>query len=78
MLVGLTIGYGSSFWAWRWARRQMERYYPDRVLRGAAEKAGSLKGELRGALAEARSAMKAREAELRADVERRSRRLGRP
>jgi len=60
--VGLTIGYGTSFWLMRTVRRTVERFTPRSV--GA---------EVRAALEDGRAAMRQREAELRAEIERRTR-----
>lgn len=73
LLVGVGFGFGMSFWFMRFVKETMARYSPERV---SADLTGALKGlgtDLRLAAAEGRAAMRDREAELRADVDRRSR-----
>ncbi len=65
LTVGLTIGYGTSFWLMRTVRRTVERLTPKRL-------ATSFGAELRAALEDGRVAMREREAELRAEIERRT------
>jgi hypothetical protein len=70
LCVGAGFGFGSSFWLMRFVRETAARYAPPRV---SAELSGAIKGlgsDLRVAVADGREAMRAREAELRADVER--------
>lgn len=71
--VGLTAGFGSSFWLMRTVRRTVERLTPQRLTQDAVAGARSAGAELRAALDEGRSAMRQREAELRAQIERRTR-----
>ena len=71
LLVGAGFGFGVSFWFMRLVRETIERYSPERV---SADLAGALRGfgaDLRAAVAEGREAMREREAELRAQMERR-------
>ena len=73
LLVGVGFGFGMSFWFMRFVKETMARYSPERV---SADLTGALKGlgtDLRMAASEGRAAMRDREAELRADVDRRSR-----
>ena len=71
--VGLTAGFGSSFWLMRTVRRTVERLTPRRLTQDAAAGARSVGTELKAALDEGRTAMRQREAELRAEIERRTR-----
>lgn len=71
--VGLTAGFGSSFWLMRTVRRTVERFTPERVTRDVVAGARSFGAELKAALDDGRAAMLAREAELRAEIERRIR-----
>ena len=72
LTVGLTIGYGTSFWLMRTVRRTVERLTPERVTKDVVAGARSFGAEVKAALDEGRAAMKAREAELRAQIERRT------
>ena len=58
LATGVAIGAGGSLWAQRKAKSAAARYGPLGLLGAAA-------GRLRGALAEGRSAMREREAELK-------------
>ncbi len=73
LTVGLTIGYGTSFWLMRTVRRTVERLTPQRLGKDAVAGAKSVGTELKAALEEGRAAMREREAELRAEIERRTR-----
>ena len=57
LVTGAAIGAGGSVWAKRKAKSAVERYAPPGVLDAASRR-------LRGALAEGRTAMREREAEL--------------
>ena len=70
LCVGTVLGFGSSFWVMRYVRETVARYAPERV---SAELTGAIKGfgtDIRMAVADGREAMRERELELRADVER--------
>ena len=72
LLVGVGFGFGVSFWVMRFVRSTMERYTPERV---SSDLAGALKqfgADLKDAAAEGRQAMKEREAELLAELDRKS------
>ncbi len=71
--VGLTAGFGTSFWLMRTVRRTVERFTPQRLTQDAVAGARTVGTELRAALDEGRTAMRQREAELRAEIERRTR-----
>ncbi|MCU1352310.1 MAG: hypothetical protein JWM05_1519 [Acidimicrobiales bacterium] len=68
MGTGAAIGASSAFWAKRKVARTVERYLPDQVAERAASSAKDLGRTVRGAATEGREAMRAREAELRAQV----------
>lgn len=68
-----TVGCGSSLWVMRTVRRTVERLTPQRLTQDAVAGARSVGTELRAAVEEGRIAMRQREAELRAEIERRTR-----
>ncbi len=70
LMVGLAIGFGTSFWVYRLMRVTIERYQPDRVAKRAADSARGLRDDLRTAFAEGREAMRQAEADLRTDLRR--------
>jgi len=59
LTTGAGFGFGSSFWVMRWARQQIDRYRPTRI-------AARFSADVAAALAEGRTGMREREAELRA------------
>jgi hypothetical protein len=65
LVTGAGFGFGSSFWLMRHLRQRVERYRPTRV-------AARLGADLQVALVEGRTAMREREAELRAAQARRT------
>jgi hypothetical protein len=70
LCVGVGVGLGGSFWIRRFVRETAAKYAPERV---SADLSNAIKGigtDVRQAVADGRSAMHEREAELRADVER--------
>ena len=72
LLVGVGFGFGVSFWVTRFVRSTLERYAPERVsgdLAGALKQFGS---DLKEAVAEGREAMREREAELLAELDRKN------
>jgi hypothetical protein len=71
-LFWFTMGCASSLWVMRTVRRTVERLTPRRLTQDAVAGARSAGAELRAALDEGRQAMRAREAELRAEIARRS------
>ncbi len=58
LATGVAIGAGGSVWLKRRARSALERYAPPGLLEAASRR-------LRGALADGRTAMREREAELK-------------
>lgn len=71
LVIGLTMGYGSSFWLMRKVRQVVERLTPERLTQDVVTGAKSVSAELRAALGDGKAAMRDREAELRAEIERR-------
>ena len=71
LTVGLSIGFGTSYWTVRYVRRTIERYTPERLADEATRVARAIAIDLKAAAAEGREAMRQREAELRAELERR-------
>lgn len=69
LLVGLSLGFGASFWLMRFVRTTLERYAPETVSGNVTDGIGRLSADLKAALAEGREAMREREAELRAELE---------
>jgi len=73
LTLGLGVGFGTSFRLMRAVRRTVERFAPERVTSDAVAGARSVGAELKAALDEGRAAMRDREAELRAEIARRTR-----
>lgn len=69
LVTGAAIGFGSSRWVARRAKRAVARLTPANLAGSASEKAQRLAGEVRAAVGEGRSAMREREAQLRAELE---------
>jgi len=72
LLMGTGFGFGVSFWMMRFVRATVDRYTPERV---SADLAGAIKSfgsDLRAAASEGRLAMQEREAELRAEIDRKA------
>lgn len=70
LLIGAGFGFGVSFWITRVVKETLARYTPERVGADVAASVKGLGADLRAAVAEGREAMRAREAELRADLDR--------
>ncbi len=73
LVLGLGIGFGTSFWVMRFVKETAARYSPERVSSDLADAFKGLGTDLRLAVADGRAAMREREAELRAEVERSAR-----
>jgi hypothetical protein len=73
LTVGLGVGFGTSFRLMRAVRRAAARLTPERMTQDAVAGARSVGAELKAALDEGRAGMREREAELRAEIGRRSR-----
>ena len=71
LVIGAGFGFGVSFWLMRFVRSTVERYSPERVSDDLAEAIRSFGKDLRAAVSEGREAMRERETELRAELERR-------
>jgi hypothetical protein len=71
LVLGAGFGFGMSFWVMRTVRATVERWSPERVSQDLSGAIRSLGTDLRAAVAEGREAMREREAELRAELERR-------
>ena len=72
LIMGAGFGFGASFWMMRFVKATMERYTPERVSADLADALKQFGQDLRAAVAEGRDAMAEREAELRAELERRN------
>ena len=70
LLIGMAVGVGASFWVMRFIRETAARYSPERMSADVADAVKGLGADLRAALAEGRDAMREREAELRAELDR--------
>ncbi len=68
-VTGTAAGLGSSLWVQRRVRTAVERYVPDKVQERAADAARRVAPAVRDAVSEGREAMKAREAEMKAEVD---------
>ena len=73
LTVGVIVGLGSSIWAQRRVRQAVNRLAPEQVRRQVSWSARTLLDDVRAAAAEGRTAMRDREASLRADLTPRSR-----
>ncbi len=71
LTVGLTLGSTGSLWVMRKLQRTVERFTPERLSQDVVAGARSFGAEMRAAVDEGRSGMRQREAELRAELERR-------
>ena len=69
MLVGVSVGVWSTLRFQRRVRESAERYAPEQLARDAADRARSVRDDLRDAVSEGRRTMEASEAELRADFD---------
>ena len=72
LLVGAGFGFGMSFWMMRFVRTTIERYAPEKVSGDLAGAIRSFGSDIRAAAAEGREAMREREAQLRQELEGRS------
>ena len=70
LTIGLSIGFGTSYWTVRYVRRTLERLTPERLVDGAGRMARGLTSEIKAAAGEGREAMRRREAELWAELQR--------
>ena len=72
LTVGMTIGFGTSFWLYRLVQETIARYTPERMVDDVSLALGNLRSDLRAALEEGRAAARETEAELRARLDARS------
>ena len=68
LLVGMAIGFATSFRVYRAVRQTLGRYAPDHVAADVSRAARSLRRHVATALAEGAEAMRKAEAELRAEL----------
>lgn len=73
LVMGAGFGFGASFWVMRIVRETVERYTPERVSADLSNAVRGLGADFRAAVAEGREGMREREAELRAQLEGRTR-----
>lgn len=69
--AGYAAGLGTSYWAYRKVQRTVQRYAPVEVASRTRDSARDLGRNVRAAMAEGRDAMRAREVELRSDLDER-------
>jgi hypothetical protein len=65
---GATAGFGGAIWVRRRIRRTVRRYAPEQLQAEATASVRRLGWDVRDAVVEGRSAMREREAELRAEL----------
>lgn len=70
LMIGVGFGFGTSFWMMRLVRETVARYTPERISTDVTDALRRLSGEVQLALAEGREAMRDREAQLRAELDR--------
>jgi len=71
-VLWFSIGCASSLWVMRTVRRTVERLTPHRLTQDAVAGAKSASDQVKAAIDEGRQAMREREAELRAEIARRT------
>jgi gas vesicle protein len=69
LLVGVGFGFGMSFWVTRLVRGKVAKLSPEHVSTELARALKDFGKDLRAAVSEGAEAMRAREAELREQVE---------
>jgi hypothetical protein len=67
--IGATVGFGTSWWITRMVKQKIEQLTPTRLTEGVANKARSMGGDVRAAVAEGRQAMHEQEGILRAQLD---------
>jgi hypothetical protein len=72
LVVGIGFGFGVSFWLMRFVRSTLERYAPEKVSGDLAGAIRSFGSDLRAAAEEGRAGMREREAELLAELDRKT------
>ena len=76
LMIGAGFGFGVSFWLMRFVRETAKKYTPERVSNDVAGSLKRLRAEVGEAMAEGRTAMREREAELREELANRSGAVG--
>jgi len=71
LTIGLSVGFGTSYWTVRYVRRTIGRLTPERLAGDATRVARTVATDLKAAAAEGREAMRRREAELWDEIGRR-------
>jgi hypothetical protein len=66
--TGASVGFGGAVWVHRRFRRAAARYAPQHVAAEVTTNLRQIRHDVREALSEGRSAMRSREAELRAEL----------
>jgi hypothetical protein len=69
LTIGASLGVGTSWWVTRTIKQKLERFTPTRLTEGVANKARSLGGDVRAAVADGRRAMHDHEELLRAQLD---------
>ncbi|MDQ1392210.1 MAG: hypothetical protein QOF30_1187 [Acidimicrobiaceae bacterium] len=69
LTIGASLGVGTSWWVTRTVRQKIERYAPTRLTAGVANKARTVGGDVRAAVADGRQAMHDHEELLRAQLD---------
>lgn len=70
LLIGTGFGFAVSFWVTRTVKETFARYTPERVGESISTSLKGVGTDLRAAVAEGRTAMREREAALRAELDR--------
>ena len=71
LTIGLSVGFGTSYWTVRYVRRTIGRLTPERLAGDATRVARTVATDLKAAAAEGREVMRRREAELWDEIGRR-------
>ena len=69
LLVGVTLGFGSSWWITRTVKQRLEQLLPQQMSANLAKKARTVGHDVRAAVADGRQAMHTQEAALRAQMD---------
>ncbi len=64
LTIGLSVGFGTSYWTVRYVRRTIGRLTPERLAGNATRVARTVASDLKAAAEAGRQAMRRREAEL--------------
>jgi hypothetical protein len=63
--IGASLGFGTSWWVTRQVKQKIEQLTPTRLSQSLADKARSVGGDVRAAVADGRQAMREQEGVLR-------------